>query len=458
MNYNATLLDRAARQHARYYLKKLVTLRDSYMVMPESTVRQLRKIMPQVQQAHSWILANRVASRSHIDLLVEMTIAGMGCVRMVVSPDEWEQWLRAGEDAAAEAERPIDYLDIIAERGIHAFRQGDLDNALSLAERGEETATTLAETGKRAQCYYLQALVYQKRGKIEAAHAAVNRAYQDYIQVDDKAGIGKVQSFLAQAAIDAMDYERARELLEQNIQLWQATGDLRQMAVEQYQLGVMLSNRVMYDESDIYLHDAVESFRRLADRRYEAYSLQILSSNAMERDSLDEALDYIEKSHDLFLAVNDQRGVAGTLNYMGRIHNKHGHYEHAIDAHQRAADVAHSIDYRFALTDAHRSMCDIHLKTGNLAAARQHIYRAVMVGETSGNRLLMLAVLAVAVGVLVEDMRPSVATDVACTIQAATSESLILKMLEPHIATLNTDTGTPLSVDMVIELIKKLYQ
>jgi len=220
----------------------------------------------------------------------------------------------------------------------------------------------------------------------------------------------------------------------------------------------MLSNRTLYSESDVFLQDACESFRKLADRRYEAYSLQILSANAMERDNLDGALSYIENAHTLFQAVNDQRGVAGALNYMGRIHNKHNDHARAIDVHQRAADVAQAIDYRFALTDAHRSMCEIHLKTGDLAAACRAIYTAVTVGETSGNRLLMLAVLAMAVGVLVADKRPSVAVDVACTIQATTDETLILDMLNPHITALDVTTGTPLTVENATKVIKKLYQ
>jgi len=458
MLYNPTLLDRAALQHARYYLKRLAALRDNYSTSPESTILQLRKIMPQVQQAHSWLLTHRDMNPSHVDLLVEMTLASMGCVRMVVSSGEWERWLEIGEGAAKDAERPLDRLDLIAEQGIHAYRQGNLDDAYELAGIGEEKATLLDEIGKRAQFHYLRALVQQKWGETEAANNAVTRAYQDYAQVDDKAGIGKVRSFQAQAAIDAMDYEHAQDILEQNIELWRATGNLRQMAVEQYQLGVMLSNRTLYSQSDVFLHDACESFRKLADRRYEAYSLQILSANAMERDNLDGALSYIENAHTLFQAVNDQRGVAGALNYMGRIHTKHGDYESAIAVHQRAADVAQDIDYRFALTDAHRSMCEIHLKTGNLAAARRDIHAAVTVGETSGNRLLMLAVLAMAVGVLVADERPSVAIDVACTIQTATDETLILDMLDPHITTLDVTTGTRLPIEDATKLIKELYQ
>lgn len=127
---------------------------------------------------------------------------------------------------------------------------------------------------------------------------------------------------------------------------------------------------------------------------------------------------------------------------MGCSHNNQGDYDQAIEAHQQAAGVAQSIDYRFALTDAHRSMCEIHLKNDNIVAARQDIHAAVTVGETSGNRLLMLAVLAAATGVLVADSRSSVAADMACTIQEATDEGLILQMLEPHIATLDTSTAS----------------
>lgn len=458
MLYKAEVLNEAALRHARYYLIKLTKLNEAYQSTPESAVPSLRKIMQQLQQAHSWLVTNRDVDPSHVDMLVQLTAAGMGYIRMVVSPTEWDRWLQVGIEAAVEIERSVEHLDFIIEQGIHAFRQGDLESAQARAKSGEAAATTLDETDKRAQCYYLQALIYQKRGEPEAAHHAITQARQDYEQASDQAGIGKVRSFLAQAAIDALDYERAQELLEQNIQLWDQLGDLRQMAVEQYQLGVLLSNRVMYEKSDLYLHAACQSFRKLADRRYEAYSLQILSANAMERSSLAEALAYIEQAYGLFLVVNDQRGVAGALNYMGRIYNKQGNCERAIEAHQRAADVAQAIDYRFALTDAHRSMCVIHLEKGNWLAARQHIYEAVLVGETSGNRLLILAVLAAAVGVLAADDRLLIAADVAATIQTTTDETLILQMLEPHLAIVNVAEGTPMSVAEASGLVKKLYR
>ena len=458
MPYKAEVLNGAAHRHARYYLDRLTKLKATYQSAPERAVPQLRKVMSQVQQAHSWLLARREVDLSAANLLVEMTTTGMGCIRMVVSPGEWERWIKIGEEAAPEIGRHADRLGFIIEQGVHAFRQGDLETARKFAKTGEESATALADPGQRAQCHYLQALVHQKQGEIRAAYAAVSRAQEDYEQVDDKAGIGKVRSFLAQAAIDALDYERARELLKQNILLWEEMGNLRQMAVEQYQLGVMFSNRLLYAQADGYLLAARQTFQKLADRRYEAYSLQILSSNAIERGTLEAALTHIEAAYGLFLDVNDKRGVAGSLNYIGRIHNKQGDRERAIVAHQRAVDVAQSIDYRYALTDAHRSMCEIHLKTGDLAAARQCICTAVTVGETSGNRLLMLAVLAAAVGVLAADERLTVAADVACTIQTATEAPLILKMLQPHIVTVNTDIGTSMSIEEANELIKKLYQ
>lgn len=457
MPYRAEALNGAAFRHACYYATKLENLRSTYASTPENVVPQLRKLLPQIQQAHTWLLTHHDTDPAYADRLVSLTMAGIGCVRMVVSPAEWEAWVTVGVEVAASTARDLDRLSLIIEQGTHAFRQGDMDSAEAAAARGIDEAAVLDAPAQRAQCYYLQALVYQKRGDTQRAQAAIERAQHDYECVGDTAGIGKVRSFLAQAAIDALDYERAHALLQQNIELWEQTGNLRQMAVEQYQLGVMLSNRLMFDEADDYLLAARAAFQKLADRRYEAYSLQILSSNYTERGALDEALACIEDAHDLFLAVNDRRGVAGSLNYMGRIHDKLGDFARAVEKHQQAADVANAIDYRFALTDAYRSLCEIHLKTGALSAAQESIGAAVRVGEASGNRLLMLAVLAAAVGVLAADDQATHAADVALTIQVATDEPLILQMLAPHLAAVETERGTPIAVAEAAELIKKLY-
>jgi tetratricopeptide (TPR) repeat protein len=457
MLYKVAELDAAALRHASFYQSKLKTLQSTYEEAPQSAIQKLRQTLPQIQQAHTWLYDRALADPSHAELLTDMTAAGMGYVRMVVSPDEWQRWLDQGLEAAVIANREREQLDFRFEQGVQAFRQGDLARAGNIAAEALPLAHQHNEPTCVARLYYLSALVHQKQGELDAAKHAVQQAQYHYETAGDIYGIGKVRSFMAQAAIDAANYDQAQTLLQQNIALWQQHDNPRQMAVEQYQLGVMLSNRLRFDEADGYLYEARQTFQQLADRRYEAYTLQILCHNQIEREAHDEALAMIEQAHDLFEQVNDRRGMAGCLNYMGRIYAAQYQPEHALQRHQQAVDVARSINYHFAQADAYREMCELYLKESDVAAAQQHLCAAVHAASASGSKLLVLAVLCAAVGVLRADERPSVAAQVAQTVQVATEEPIILDMLAPHIAGMSSKTDVSITADEAVELLKNLY-
>jgi len=458
MLYEIAELDAAALRHVKFYQAKLKTLQTEYEDKPQKTIQQLRKSLLQIQQAHTWINDKVDVDTSYADLLTDMTASSVGHLRMVITPDEWQHWLEQGIDAATACNRPVDILDFRIEQGIQKFRQGNLETAEALVESTLQLAHQQDIPSQLAQLYYLRALIYQKQGKTDHAMQAVKQAQHYYEIAEDIYGIGKVRSFMAQSAIDALDYDSARTLLEQNITLWKQYDNQRQLAVEQYQLGLMLSNQLLFDDAEHYLLAAREIFQQLSDRRYEAYTLQILSSNQTEIGDYGKALITIQQASDLFEQVDDRRGMTGCLNYMGRIYELNDEFDKALDYHKQAIDLAKSINYHFHHADAHRAMCLIYLKLDDVQSAGAQLYSALHVAQTSGNQLMILAVLCAAVGVLTIDNRPSLAAGLAQAIQQATEEPLILQLLEPHLNFKSSESADPIPIDDAPELIKNLYQ
>lgn len=55
MLYNVLELDQAALRHARYYVKKLYSLKALYEEQPENSIRQLCETLARLQQTYTWL-------------------------------------------------------------------------------------------------------------------------------------------------------------------------------------------------------------------------------------------------------------------------------------------------------------------------------------------------------------------------------------------------------------------
>lgn len=455
IRYQAAELDQAAQKHARYYVKRLSQLRELYMKDPGQAVQQVRKNLPQMRQALAWMQSQAAHDPETGQLLVRFVHLSIKFTSLLITPADWTRWLTVGVEIAEQIRQDREHLDLLLEIGGLSFSQGDLDTADQMATDCLALAQQLNDPARIGRAYYKKALVQQKLGYIETAEMQMQQAKHYYALARDQDGIGRVRSFQAQRAIDASNYDLAYDLLRENIALWHETGDLRQMAIEQYQLGVMLGNRFMHADARTYLEDARTTFQNLNERRYEAYCLQILGDICIETHDPNTAWAFIQQAIDLFTETEDQRGVAGCLNYMGRISTLQEQPEEALRYHEQAEALAREIRYYFHITEAHRAQAEIYAHMGNTATAGHHLCEAIHAAQHSRIILLLLSVLVTAIVVLREDQQPILAAQTLQAVQSTTDESYIVYRLRPLLT--NEPSVAQMPLEDVINAILARY-
>lgn len=456
--YRAAEFDRAALNHAQFYVNQLASLRARYMHDPGTTMTRVRKSLPQMRQALAWMQLHTTDDLEIGMALVRFVHTSIKFTSLVITPTDWAHWLDIAIDITKYTQQEQERLDFMLERSSMAFSQGDLDTASFLSADCLELAQHLNDNRRIARSYYTGALLQQKLGHLQAARDQMRQAQHYYELAGDQNGIGRVRSFQAQQAIDASEYDTAYALLRENIAMWRETGDLRQMAIEQYQLGVMLENRFMHEDALGYLESARATFQDLNERRYEAYCLQILCGLHIETHQLDAAWTFIERAYELFAETGDRRGMAGSLNYFGRIRSHQHRMPEALDYHAQAGKLAAEIRYYFHLTESHRTRADIYARLNDIPAAGEHLTQAIGYAQKSGVVLLLLSVLITAIGVLRADGRDELATQTLQMILTETDEAYIMHHIQPYLTDEIPPVGdNPPSLDGIVSRILGIY-
>lgn len=83
----------------------------------------------------------------------------------------------------------------------------------------------------------------------------------------------------------------------------------------------------------------------------------------------DLALEYLARAHDLFKRSRDDRGIAATLDDIGRVHWLRGEYMQALDLHRQALAIRRSVGDRRSIALSHANIGRVHHDSGNFAAA-----------------------------------------------------------------------------------------
>ena len=280
------------------------------------------------------------------------------------------------------AERADEYIDIIA----YHYARGDDDAKASAA---------LLRAGQRAQRLYAidEALAYFRDALERSARdqAAIARACE---------GIGDVQGFngnyaeaeagyrQAIAAVDPADDRGRSRLLRKLGVVHQITGDTpealktlteardvlssgadREEALVLLELGQVFWQRGSYEHSRETLLESVDHAERAGadDARADAY--KHLGTVASLSGDTGMAIDYYERSLQLYEARGDVSGQANVLNNIGIVHRKEGRYPQALEAHAKALAIRERIGDPLGIGTSRNNLAQIELARGAMMEA-----------------------------------------------------------------------------------------
>jgi len=279
-------------------------------------------------------------------------------------------------------QRADEYVDIIA----YHYARGDDDAKASAA---------LLRAGQRARRLYAidEALAYF-RSALE--HSTADPA----ASADAWEGIADVEGFAgnyaeaaagyrhALAAHDPADDRGRSRLLRKLGVVHQITGDTpealktlteardvlspgadREEALVLLELGQVYWQRGSYEHSRETLLESVDRAERAGadDARADAY--KHLGTVASLTGDTGMAIDYYERSLQLYEARGDVSGQANVLNNIGIVHRKEGRYPQALEAHAKALAIRERIGDPLGIGTSRNNLAQIELARGAMMEA-----------------------------------------------------------------------------------------
>jgi tetratricopeptide (TPR) repeat protein len=283
--------------------------------------------------------------------LLEPKIAYASCARILGHTETAERELREvlkaldDRDPESPANRHLKATALLR-LGILMNRTGRLEEADVAYAEGERLARDLADTD----------LV----GAI-----LVNRAYvaEDRSQFD----LGR------EHLLRALNYfrESGRPIVPGNLY-----GALANLDIDQGRL----------ESADANYARAIETFRRVGDRRNEAMMLNNQGLVKREQGQFDDAQALHEASREIRKQLGDRQGLGRVDDMLGLVHLARGEFDAALPRFQSALAIAREGRDRFfeAVTLGH--LGELHLESGNLDAAQRELSEAVDIFRSLGNR------------------------------------------------------------------------
>lgn len=215
----------------------------------------------------------------------------------------------------------------LAERIRHEIRQGDLNRALALAERGWAHWRERRDSPVHWEFRLLRALIlaYQGKGRevLEllqeepppAAPFARHRARRLMC-------LGRARFLLA-------DYPASRQLLDQALEAARPLAEPGLVAEVQLWRGSTLARCGEFDAAEAAYLDALEAARRAGDAYLQAAAHGNRGFARINSSRYDEAIPFFEEALRLAQAAGARRFYANTLGNLGRCHAGLGDYERA---------------------------------------------------------------------------------------------------------------------------------
>ena len=137
----------------------------------------------------------------------------------------------------------------------------------------------------------------------------------------------------------------------------------------------------------------------------------------------DQAMDHLRRAHELFERSRDDRGIASTLDDMGRVHWLRGGYSQALDFHRQALTIRRALGDRRSIALSLANIGRVHHDSGNFKAALAQFREALDLRRDIGDLVGIVQSLCDLGGVHAEDGNHDLALELLGEARAIAQEA-----------------------------------
>jgi predicted ATPase/DNA-binding SARP family transcriptional activator len=180
------------------------------------------------------------------------------------------------------------------------------------------------------------------------------------------------------------DYERAADLSEQSLALWEELGDVSGTARALLSLGTVASEQGDHERAISLSERAAELYRESGEQRGHALAVSNLGGIALERGDYAKAASLSEQAYRLFETLEDSEGMAFALVNQGFAALSEHEHERALDLLRKALRRLAELEFRDVIGYCFEGLAAVLTLTGQAAPAARLLGAAEALRESLG--------------------------------------------------------------------------
>jgi len=182
------------------------------------------------------------------------------------------------------------------------------------------------------------------------------------------------------------DYETAREIHTESLQIRRELGDKLGIAQSLQALGIISIVQGVYDDAEQLFTEGLEISRELRNEFYIAGALLSLGSIADQQGAYNEAKEFYTESLNILRELGDKFGIAGTLNNMGILALHQGAYNEAKELYAESLRIQRELGDKSGIASTLINLGEIAVYQGEYDKVKQLFTESLQITKELGNK------------------------------------------------------------------------
>ena len=254
------------------------------------------------------------------------------------------------------------------------FFSSDTAKAFALSNQAKTMARSIGFKKGEALALKNTGIVYYFQGMHIEAHEFYNQSLQVFLEMKDNSGIANLYSNIGVVYYDRGDDTKALENYLQSLRYSELAGDKFRILIALNNVGgVYFIKPATYDKALEFYLKALQLCEEL-DKQTELGAISVnIGSIYYERNENAKALEYFNKA---LKAYGDTEGSLNAYNALGKVYNKTGQFELALQNHNAAVMLAEKFNSKMGQVQSRMGLGNVYVKKGDFVTALSQFAKA----------------------------------------------------------------------------------
>jgi tetratricopeptide (TPR) repeat protein len=294
-------------------------------------------------------------------------------------------WLRRGIAWSTEETRDEQARSYLLGTRIY-YRQGELTRGIEWVKQSLSLAETLDDKVIQAEALRMMGALLADQGESAESIVVLQQAHLLWNEIDDVNGLNKILNDMGTVYNDMSQLQEAITCYEQSLQISEAIDDAHAIASTSNNLAVVLVKRgALQRANELYEYSRAQ-YQRIGSLWGIALSTGNRGEVLLLQGTHQEALQLFEESIALMEHINVRNDMPEVLRLAAATTLAMSNYEQAISYADRSLEIASDLGMTLEAAIAQRTLGEIALQRGDLAAAAEHLEQSRVTLEQSDNR------------------------------------------------------------------------